>query len=778
MNITRRFKLTELLVQSKVLPDCHIVLTSRHEAGRKVMRYCDTLWEIVGFTKEDAKSFIFKYFSKMNNVAEKLLAKLDESDNLRELTLNPLNTTLLCVLWEDFEGAFPSSRSQLYIEIVLCVLRRYEKKNGLSSSNEDLMVVYKKELMELGRIALQFLCKGELYFEEREFKCDSSVLTKFGFLSIQAGGSKRKLCIRYGFLHKSFQEFFSGFCLAFQIIEGKVDCDSVVTDKRYRKELRQVFLFMSGIVASQCEETAVRLVKSITKNINLLGRTSHSKADKNLQLAFDCITECTKYQEDLHSRLVLTLGEHFSLEAFSPSTRRRLEVLFEFLSVNTSLTNLDLSGLEDAREMGLHLEEMDGYAVGIGDAGAASLSKALKVNSSLTNLNLSWNCITDSGASTLSQALKTNSTLTILDLSSNRIGESGVACLSGALKVNSTLASLRLGNNDLSDPGAASLSEALKVNSTLVSLDLSSNKISDPGAVSLSRALAANASLTDLNLRDNWISATGAASLFHALTLNSCSTNLDLRYNLVCGSDTTSLFHGLEANTLARLDLYGNAIDDFGAASLSKARTSNFSLTSLNLSENSVGDSGAASLATALTITSCLTNLNLRRTEMGDSGVACLAKALTVNSCLTNLDLSSNTIGDPGAACLAKALTVNSCLTNLDLSSNTIGDPGAACLAKALTVNSCLTNLDLSCNTIGDPGAACLAKALTVNSCLTNFNLACNEIGDPGAACLAMALTANTTLTNLDLFSRYIGVFGAAALSEACKLNNKVDVYL
>ena len=257
------------LVESKVLPDCHIVLTSRHEAGRKVMRYCDTLWEIVGFTKEDAKSFIFKYFRNTKNVAEKLLAKLDESHILRELTSNPLNTTLLCVLWEDFEGAFPSSRSQLYIEIVLCVLRRYEKKNGLSSSNEDLMVVYKKELMELGRIALQFLCKRELYFEEREFKCDSSVLTKFGFLSIQAGGSKRKLCIRYGFLHKSFQEFFSGFCLAFQIIEGKVDCDSVVTDKRYRKELRQVFLFMSGIVASQCEE-AVRLTQKLTRILTRL----------------------------------------------------------------------------------------------------------------------------------------------------------------------------------------------------------------------------------------------------------------------------------------------------------------------------------------------------------------------------------------------------------------------------------------------------------------------------------------------------------------------------
>ena len=51
------------LVEGKELSGCYIVLTSRHEAGRKVRRYCDILWEIVGFTKEDAKSFGLQYFN-------------------------------------------------------------------------------------------------------------------------------------------------------------------------------------------------------------------------------------------------------------------------------------------------------------------------------------------------------------------------------------------------------------------------------------------------------------------------------------------------------------------------------------------------------------------------------------------------------------------------------------------------------------------------------------------------------------------------------------------
>ena len=170
---------------------------------------------------------------------------------------------MLCVLFEDYKGVLPKNRTQLYYEIVLCVLRRYEKKNGLSSFNEDLIVVYKKELSLLGRMALQSLLKGELHFEEHEFGGNFSLLIKFGLLSIQTSGVKKKPFMRCGFLHKSFQEFFAGFYLAFQILEGEVTCDSVVADERYLDELNHVFLFMSGIVASHCEESAVSLVTSI-----------------------------------------------------------------------------------------------------------------------------------------------------------------------------------------------------------------------------------------------------------------------------------------------------------------------------------------------------------------------------------------------------------------------------------------------------------------------------------------------------------------------------------
>ena len=289
-----------------------------------------TLWEIVGFTEEDAKSFIRTYFKSINreDLLENLLKKIRYSHELRNLSRNPLNVTLLCVLCEDFEGVFPTSRTELYTEIVLCVLRRYEKKQGLSSKTEDLMSIYRDDLVHLGRVALHSLRKGELHFEEHESGSTSIALSKFGFLSLQASGCKRKALVRYAFLHKSFQEFFSGFYLACQILDGVIDCVS---------SQKQVFLFMIGILASTSKEKAESVIKIMTENINLKDSDCKEDICVLFHLALGCILECTSL-----SRI---LGLH------------------------------------------LHISDVDLSEMNVDDSDAASLSKVLSVNSSVTSFD-------------------------------------------------------------------------------------------------------------------------------------------------------------------------------------------------------------------------------------------------------------------------------------------------------------------------------------------------------------------------------------------------------
>ena len=518
---TTNLKMFSNLIESKELSGCYIVLTSRHEAGRNARRYCDTLWEIVGFTREDAVRFIHKYFKNVNK--EYLTRKLIETvwpgpwsiepgqpKDLRDLTKNPLNTSLLCVIWEDLKGVFPTSRTELYIEIVLFVLGRYEAKKGLSSENEDLLSVYSKDLLYLGRMALESLQNGELYFEEHKSGGRCIVLSKIGFLSLQPAASKRKVRARYAFPHKSFQEFFSGFFLACKHIESEISCESVVTDKRYERKLYQVFAFLLGILGSKSKKTAESLVKSVAAKINFTSLTLDKDAAKDVSkrilFALSSLSE--------HASLLQTLGEHLN---------------FTQLNLRESL---------------------------IDNSGAASLSQALAVNSSLTSLNLSTTLIEVSGAVSLSQALAVNSSLTNVDLSNNLIGDSGAASLSQALAVNSSLTDLDLSGNSIGDSGTASLSQAFAVNSSLTNLDLSRNLIGTSGAASLSQALAVNSSITKLDLTGNSIGDSGATSLSHALAVNSSLTNLDLSRNLIGTSGAASLSQALAVNcTLTKLDL-------------------------------------------------------------------------------------------------------------------------------------------------------------------------------------------------------------------------------
>ncbi|XP_015757684.1 PREDICTED: uncharacterized protein LOC107337083 isoform X2 [Acropora digitifera] len=444
------------LVQKEKLPGCFIVLTTRHEVGSNIRPYTDTLLEIVGFTRNDAECFIRNYFQQSDNqhLAENLVAKL-QSENLNELTRNPLNTLLLCVIFEDLKGLLPNSKTELYTEIVLFVLRRYENKNGLLVNDKDLFLVYKKELMILGRMAQDSLYKGELYFEDKKGSLKESMLPKFGFLSIQAGGSKRAPCPRYVFFHKTFQEFFFAFFLAFSIIDGTMECMSVASEE-YVTKLRQVFTFMGGIVAMRSQATAVSIVKSIVSVVNASGHISRVYLT-HLCLALRFIDNCKLYSINLYTELADLFGKSLHLVAMDFQYdswypwylfEGSFSTLFLTLRANTSLTSLHLSRNS------------------IADEGATSLSQALRVNTSLTSLNLFSNSICAKGANSLSQALKVNSSLILWIWAWNSIGDEGANFLSQALRVNTSLTSLNLSHNTISDEVANSLFQASRVNTS------------------------------------------------------------------------------------------------------------------------------------------------------------------------------------------------------------------------------------------------------------------------------------------------------------------------
>ena len=764
------------IIQGKMLPLCHLVVTARHEAGIPMRKVCDTLLEIEGFTYQDSKKFIHKYFAGKEDLAEKLLDKIRNEERLKEMTANPLNTALLCLLCEDFQGILPEIRTQLYLEIVQCVLIRYRKKKGIPVENEDLIEIYKDELKLLGLIALNGLYEDNMYFEDKKL----ADLPGFGFLSAQPGSSKRRPCMCYGFTHKSFQEFFAAHYLCCQLVSKETIPEILVTDTRYFGELRGVLKFTCGLLAVRSKEIAIALVISIANKLK------NKYVKKCFPFAVDCIKESKIESSNFHMELARTFG---ACLAFQQGEIRHggiddaaAAVIAAVLEANTTMTNLDLSlnnvgpagaeSLATALKTNTTLTNLDLSHNKVGPAGAESLATELKTNKTLTNLDLSQNNLGPAGAESLATALKTNTTLTNLVLISNELGPADAESLATALKTNTTLTNLNLSRNNLSPAGAESLATALKTNTTLTKLNLSQNNLGPAGAESLATALKTNTTLTNLYLPENNLGPAGAESLATALKTNTTLKNLSLCANKLGPAAAESLATALKTNTtLTNLDLLLNDVGPAGAESLATALKTNTTLTNLDICGNYVGPAGAESLATALKTNTTLTNLHICGNNVGPAGAESLATALKTNTTLTNLDFSSNYVGPAGAESLATALKTNTTLTNLNICGNYVGPAGAESLATALKTNTTLTNLDLSHNNLGPAGAESLATALKTNTTLTNLDFSSNDVGLADAKALAKALKTNTTLTNLNLSKNNVGPAGAESLATALKTN-------
>ena len=718
------------LIEGRVLPGCYVVVTARHEAGKEVRKCCDTLLQIEGFTEDHVKGFVTKYFKERPDLATKLLERMSQDKNLTEMAANPLNTALLCLLCEEFEGTIPESRAQLFLDMVECVLRRFRKKKGLLETEEDLTNLYKPQLNRLGLVALNGLLNEKLDFDQSELGNRAKELTEFGFLSVQPGGSKLRQKLHYAYLHKSFQEFLAAFFISSQIQSKEIKPEDLVSDPRYFVKLKQVLLFSCGILAMKCEEQVVALVKSLTNEVN-------KNEGNGTKVVLEAIYECKREKSDFHSQLAKSFGTGFNLTnldlSFNGINDADATSLAEAIKVNKTLTNLSLSHNR------------------ISEDGVTSIVEAIKVNKTLTNLSLSGSVILEGGATSIAKAIKVNKTLTNLDLSGNLMGDANATSIAEGIKVNKTLTNLNLSNNRISEDGVTSIVEAIKVNKTLSNLDLSKNSIFHPGIASIAEGIKVNKALTNLNLFDNHIGDAGAICIAEGIKVNKALTNLNLFDNHIGDAGAICIAEAIKVNkTLKNLDLCYNYISDAGATSIAEAVKVNGTLTNLNLSANDIRDAGATSFAEAIKVNKTLTNLSLSCIFVVYSSCISLGKSIEVQT-VTSFDMRGYGISDAGATSIADAIKVNKTLTRFNFSSKIISDAGAASIAEAIKVNKTLNDLDLLCIGISDAGAISIAEAIKVNKTLTNLSLSFNRISDAAATSITEAIKVNKTLINLHL---------------------------
>ena len=754
------------LIQRKILSNTYLMLTARHEAGMRVRRHCDTLLEIVGFTKEDADSYITKYFSNHEDpsLAAKLIEKLDREKQLRELSSNPLNTALLCLLCEDTKGLFPSNQTKLYDQLVSCAVRRYFARKGIPMDSKDPLQTFSVNLNHLGKVAFEALKVDRMYFSKDEMDHQSVDFLPLCFLSQEASVSKLRPIPCFSFTHKTFQEYFAAYHLAQEILSG--DKDTVLAQLAHLNPVFkywQLWKFLLTMVVSKSGDGAALVISGLCEAFRSqpIEEEDEQESDDDLDDYVDDERNFDICDDFLNVFPSINQLFHWPLTEDERTRAKTLDSVLNLISKSDGGDN----ELTDAQKkmvqtlaVSFPIYKLVAFIDGSGmPRNMPTLFEYLKCNSTLTLFSWQHAC-TEALQEAIEHVLQSNCALKILDLMS--ISSEGMlrdtrnkhahltAILARALRSNCTLTQINLRCRTIRSPGASEIAKALQSNLTLTHLNLNGNGINNCGAEDLAQALQSSCALKYLDLSHNEIGDEGAVALAKALESNRTLTYLDLE-------------HG--DYSLRGLDYKRKRIGDAGAAAFAETLRSNSVLARLNLQNHGVGNAGAAAIGQSLKSNCTLTHLCLGANRIGGVGVATLLHAVQVNRGLVNLDLNMNTqiTSRAQAASFAQGLRLNSVLTHLNMRRSHIGTHFATVLAESLKSNSALTHVDLYGNMIDSSGAVALARTLRTNLTLSHLNLQFNHIGDSGVAEFVETLQTNNTLIFLDLRNNGIHEAGA-----------------
>ena len=681
------------LIKGKILKDSVVMMTSRPEEYDQVKGKIpfDQYVEITGFSEEQVKKYIEKYFKENEVMKNAVMDHITKNDNLVSFAHIPVLCFLMCSYFEYIlngsmnTDALPVSMGDIYSEVINMFLRKHSRTKGAPS---------KKTLDKLSKFAAHLLRKEKYLFSVVD---DMKRFSSEEVESLKASG----------LLHcsppfrKSFSETTKYFCFTHLTLQEYLAARWFVKQREIPSysgnASGMVLQFMSGILSKQNDHAFMRKLLR-----GLIRRASFWFSVDPL------IIKCLAEYHDKEFALNFVKEFYRKLFCFSYTTINfkeqdcnAISFLLDVISTLNAEEKADMNQLtfqQSHRPLGNRLNlfrRIVPCAEGTGERSQTSSCHSSRAPDTL----LLFKChITQTGVRQICKVLKNElCTVTSLGLGSCSMADECVVTIAESLP-STNVTTLSLHSNKTTDAGVASLSQALQTAECQVTtLSLHENQITDAGVASLSQALqTAACQVTTLDLSESQITDAGVAILSQALQTAACQvTTLDLSENQITDAGVASLSQALQtaACQVTKLDLNGNQITDAGVASLSQAlQTAACQVTTLDLSRNQITDASVASLCLALQTAACqVTDLGLDRNQITDAGVASLCQALQTEACqVTKLDLDKNQITDAGVVSLCQALQTAACnVTRLYLNDNQITDAGVATLCQTLQKAQC-----------------------------------------------------------------------------------------
>ena len=267
------------LFNRRILPFCYILATTRQERGIEVRKSVvfDIHLEIKGYTKSDAVEYVRRHFKTIGQSpkGERLIKEMEQNTFLHALRRNPLNLLLLCVVYEDYNGKLPTSRTELYQVIVRCLLRRYCAKRNWPAPKDDSVLekTFEKEILALGELAWVCLLSDRYGFFETELdeferKYPGLKARDLDLLYMEESLKRLNPQHEYCFLHKTFQEYVAAAYIAQNLRNQKfnvfkhlnISFDDIVT------KCLEVFIFVSGMLGEKATVLFTQIGEELKKS--------------------------------------------------------------------------------------------------------------------------------------------------------------------------------------------------------------------------------------------------------------------------------------------------------------------------------------------------------------------------------------------------------------------------------------------------------------------------------------------------------------------------------
>ena len=425
-------------IQGHFLSECSIIITSRPFAAAWIKQHSNRIIDILGFTDEQVKQYIYSYFREAddNGVAENLIKELEAFPNVLSTCYVAINLAIVCYVYQVDGYKLPSTLTDVYDQFVLHAVTRTfikdDENHDVShldavDSIRDFKPPVNDVLRKLGKLALGGIRDGIFSFTRDElFKlCHVQEVDFDGYGLLKFYQMLRRQGIQFFcyFLHLTIQEFLAAYSIFSMDEMEQWEClRNIVSNDRYELVVK----FFCGLDQFNSRPASVAICKNDSLNTDFVLECAYEGQWKDCKsiaaktsntFTFTNKSELLPYQALVYGYVMANSGAQCELSWNSCDVgERELKNLHQFLKeYPRALTKVSI----------LHSSLPSSLVV-------CALCQIIETQW-LTVFTLSHTCLSDDAFQMLFESVSLHQTLTILCLNYMTLTENKSVALTSFL---------------------------------------------------------------------------------------------------------------------------------------------------------------------------------------------------------------------------------------------------------------------------------------------------------------------------------------------------------